>query len=259
MKRVYASAGFCLLLVVTHIGAPVLTQGSAEANELRTYGTASKTFLALSAWDFRPVHSAVQYELVVESGGEWNVRLNGSPVSGDLLAPVHLPDGALVTEIEAVFCDRGPTSAFLSALQIQPRLAGVQTAAGPLSTQEEMPGCVDRTVVLGVPVQVDNGTNSYFARVAFLNLDGTAETNGVISFGSMRIGYHLQVSPPPATATFDDVPTNHVFFPFIEALAAAGITSGCSTIPPLYCPDAAITRGQMAAFLSRALGLHFAP
>lgn len=42
----------------------------------------------------------------------------------------------------------------------------------------------------------------------------------------------------------------------IEAIAAKGITKGCN--PPtndLYCPDSSVTRGQMAAFLVRALGL----
>jgi len=41
---------------------------------------------------------------------------------------------------------------------------------------------------------------------------------------------------------------------FIEAIAADGITSGCN--PPVndrYCPDDPVTRGQMAAFLTRAL------
>jgi hypothetical protein len=42
----------------------------------------------------------------------------------------------------------------------------------------------------------------------------------------------------------------------INKLAEAGITKGCN--PPestLYCPDGSVTRGQMAAFLVRALGL----
>jgi len=65
----------------------------------------------------------------------------------------------------------------------------------------------------------------------------------------------LEVSAAPATASFNDVPTNHPFFKFIEALKASGITAGCSAAPPLYCPDAPLTRGQMAVFLSIALGL----
>ncbi len=39
-------------------------------------------------------------------------------------------------------------------------------------------------------------------------------------------------------------------------MAEEGITRGCN--PPVndrYCPDARVTRGQMAAFLVRALGL----
>ena len=46
-----------------------------------------------------------------------------------------------------------------------------------------------------------------------------------------------------------------IFEADIERLAAAGITRGCD--PPLnnrFCPDEPVTRGQMAAFLVRALG-----
>ena len=41
----------------------------------------------------------------------------------------------------------------------------------------------------------------------------------------------------------------------IDALAAAGITVGCSRDPLRYCPTRSVTRGQMASFLARALGL----
>ena len=43
--------------------------------------------------------------------------------------------------------------------------------------------------------------------------------------------------------------------PNIEAIFAAGITTGCSVSPSLFCPTQAVTRGQMAAFLTRALEL----
>jgi hypothetical protein len=71
----------------------------------------------------------------------------------------------------------------------------------------------------------------------------------------ITVRYRLQVSPAPEVATFGDVPTNHPFFQFIEALAASGITGGCGN--GNYCPDAPLTRGQMAVFLSKALGLHW--
>jgi hypothetical protein len=72
-----------------------------------------------------------------------------------------------------------------------------------------------------------------------------------------RVYYKLQISPDPATATFTDVPVGHPFHRFVEALVAAGITGGCGG--GNYCPDAPVTRGQMAVFLAGALGLHWAP
>src|SRR5262249_27676409 len=54
--------------------------------------------------------------------------------------------------------------------------------------------------------------------------------------------------------TFVDVLGTHPFFKFIEALVASGITSGCATNPRMYCPEAPVTRGQMAVFLLR--GVH---
>ena len=57
--------------------------------------------------------------------------------------------------------------------------------------------------------------------------------------------------PPGGTFTDDD---GNTFEGAIEAIAAEGITKGCN--PPtndLYCPDEPVTRGQMSAFLHRAL------
>ena len=64
--------------------------------------------------------------------------------------------------------------------------------------------------------------------------------------------------PPSDVDTFDD-DTGSIFEDSINRIAAAGITKGCN--PPandLYCPDAVVTRGQMAAFLVRAYG-HIGP
>ncbi len=61
--------------------------------------------------------------------------------------------------------------------------------------------------------------------------------------------------PPGDSDGFVDT-TGSVFAADIDALAAAGVTQGCN--PPSndrYCPDRAVTRGQMAAFLARALEL----
>ena len=58
--------------------------------------------------------------------------------------------------------------------------------------------------------------------------------------------------PPTATDYFSD-DNGKTGEAAINRLAAAGITSGCGV--GLYCPTAPVTRGQMAAFLDRALAL----
>jgi len=55
--------------------------------------------------------------------------------------------------------------------------------------------------------------------------------------------------------TFGDVPFNYWALDWINRLYAADITSGCSTNPLEYCPEASVTRAQMAVFLEK--GLHY--
>jgi len=80
-------------------------------------------------------------------------------------------------------------------------------------------------------------------------------TDNSLRFGAVELSWARTISPAPATATFSDVPTGHWAFRFVEALAAAGITSGCGGGD--YCPDAPITRAEMAVYLAAALGLHW--
>src|SRR4030095_721810 len=63
-------------------------------------------------------------------------------------------------------------------------------------------------------------------------------------FGWVEVWWHRTVSPAPGTASFSDVPTNHPFFQYIEAIKASGITSGCGA--DIYCPNKPVTRGQLA-------------
>lgn len=52
--------------------------------------------------------------------------------------------------------------------------------------------------------------------------------------------------------TFEDVPPTYWVWRFIENLAARGVSSGCGGSPPLYCPEANVTRGEMAVLLLRS-------
>ena len=55
-----------------------------------------------------------------------------------------------------------------------------------------------------------------------------------------------------ASHQFTDVPTSHTFHTDIARAKDAGLTTGCS--PTTFCPNEAVTRGQMTAFLNRGLG-----
>lgn len=57
----------------------------------------------------------------------------------------------------------------------------------------------------------------------------------------------------PPQGVFDDVPANAQHAAAVEGMRAAGITRGCSSTPPSYCPDDPVRRDQMASFLGRAL------
>jgi hypothetical protein len=65
-------------------------------------------------------------------------------------------------------------------------------------------------------------------------------------------------TPIPCQAgseVFADVPATHPFCSWIQQFYRDRITGGCSTNPLSYCPDAPVTRGQMAVFLERAIHL----
>jgi hypothetical protein len=82
--------------------------------------------------------------------------------------------------------------------------------------------------------------------------------DAIVTRGQMAAFLHRALSDtltPGSPAEFVDDNTS-VFEADIEWLGATGVTKGCN--PPSndrFCPNDAVTRGQMAAFLTRALGL----
>ena len=80
------------------------------------------------------------------------------------------------------------------------------------------------------------------------------ETQDAPAMLSTNLGGHSH-APPVFDGTFAD-DDGSVHEANIERLYAAGITVGCrGGDAPRFCPDDPVTRGQMAVFLTRALGL----
>lgn len=72
-----------------------------------------------------------------------------------------------------------------------------------------------------------------------------------------RLGFCF--TPPPATGTvFADVAAANIYAAWIEELERQGLTAGCGN--GNYCPDASVTRAQMAVFLlNTAYGPGYVP
>lgn len=82
----------------------------------------------------------------------------------------------------------------------------------------------------------------------------TNTTRGQMAVFIVRALFGGDNFPFNSTPFFTDVPSTHPFFRWIQKMRELGVTSGCTATT--YCPDGAVTRGQMAAFIIRArLGL----
>jgi hypothetical protein len=78
-----------------------------------------------------------------------------------------------------------------------------------------------------------------------------AVTRAEMAIFILRSKYGRNYTPPPATGTvFTDVPLDY-YAAWIEQLAAEKITGGCVPDGSQYCPNANITRAEMAIFLLR--------
>jgi len=239
--------GVLLRLAATAFALALLADGARGQDIPATFGTA-ESFLRLPATEFLPLNPTDGYTTTGNFGTSGQITRYGS---GDsfLVAPVHLPSGAQLVALQLGYCDLNSASN-RSSLQLvaMDRVGNVQYTSPAVPS---IFGSCDSNFVdlSGSNITIDNGQYSY--NLVFYNNIG----DGSESLAGARIGYRLQVSPPPDFVTFADVPTSHPFFQFVEALYHSGISSGCGA--GNFCPDAPVTRGQMAVFLAKALGLAY--
>jgi uncharacterized membrane protein YgcG len=85
------------------------------------------------------------------------------------------------------------------------------------------------------------------------NSGGSGGSNGSNGSGGSSGSGGAENPPTVGVVSFTDVPRGYVHAPAIERLAAASIVSGCA--PKRYCPNRAVTRGDLSAFLAAALKL----
>jgi hypothetical protein len=106
---------------------------------------------------------------------------------------------------------------------------------------------------------VDTGFSDWLDEGSDVTFDVTI-SNMVVDGVTVSHSYSVTLAGPwageEARGTFSD-DDGSVFESDIEWMAAEGITSGCNPSQgnTQFCPDDPVTRGQMAAFLVRALDL----
>jgi len=175
-----------------------------------------------------------------------------------------LPDGALVTRLCFDTRDSSQTGllfyAWIRADKLVPGGEGPSSQLLALVDSTNHSGfgssCSDDLAIAirdHVDVDGDGAPDAAAYRVGvFIGDPGTDISLG---FASVDVTWRRQVSPPPATPTFGDVPSSDGAWTSIEALAASGVTAGCGG--GNYCPDSTLSRRQMAVFLAKALGLQW--
>ncbi|MGH9379000.1 MAG: S-layer homology domain-containing protein [Thermoanaerobaculia bacterium] len=181
----------------------------------------------------------------------------GATIGGAAFAELqNLPHGAKLEQVDIRYVDNSTEAMEVTAFRIcYPDFDDGNLTALVLGVHETT-GAADfvRFASIG-PLDEDIDLQSCFYGVQVVSPNPCPEDGGLV-VAQVRAQWRRQVSPPPATATFGDVPTSHPFFQHIEALAVSGITAGCGGGGD-FCPDTPLTRGQMAVFLAKALGLHW--
>ena len=204
------------------------------------------TSVQVPEWQFRPTLDTDHYE---DTGPPQLSRYLVSSVSDPprLQASVSLPPGALLENVEFDVCDDRPAGSPPMTLLVAdaPLNYPIQLASTPGS------GCAS---VSAVDIGYTTGDSKLILWVFFAS-PGSPDIGPQTRVLGARLDYRLQVSPPPLTATFGDVPVSDAAFAYVEALAASGITAGCGG--GNFCPNSPVTRRQMAIFLAKALGLSF--
>ncbi|MGE5277178.1 MAG: S-layer homology domain-containing protein [Acidobacteriota bacterium] len=215
--------------------------GQAGVVFVRPAHPASEITYEKSAWDFH----AVVPGTATASGPEDLMRsIAGAGGGNELLAGMQLPAGSKIAGLEVTGCDESDTADLTASLLECPDPTGPCTKVASVSSTGA-PGCDFFATSVDGP-NLNNIGNTYA-----LSVQLGSDTK--VRFRNVRVYYKRVPSPPPLVATFADVPTNYIFFRGIEALAASGITSGCGN--GNFCPNDPVTRGTMASFLARALGL----
>lgn len=165
-----------------------------------------------------------------------------------------------------------------SATRLQPSTMAIGQAAGAIAAlavrdkilPTQIPTLEIQRAILqsGSPIVAFNDLdvkNPYFTGIQELAIRGIMRGYGQDIFGvndslprdqlAVMLARSLGLKVNAAQGIFADVPRSYWAAPEIEAMFTRNITSGCTTSPLSYCPSQAVTKAQLATFLTRMMPL----
>lgn len=166
-----------------------------------------------------------------------NIYRNG--VTGGCSASLYCPDSAVTREQMAVFLLRAKHGNDY----VPPPADGDVFADVPAS--RPMAPWIERLYAEGVTAGCSVSPLLYCPTSPI--------TRAHVSVFLLRALNGEDYDPPAASGVFDDLPAWHPMAAWVEELSSEGITAGCGG--GNFCPNAPVSRGQMAVFLVATFGL----
>ena len=254
MRRLSIGASLLVLvassLAAQTVSRPGIAAQASTTQRPETYGTQDYTITSLSALSFIPFDSNTTFATNIPDYYRYSTVASGQSRFG---TGAVIPAGAIIDYVGIGACD--PNGNAFSVDISEADDAGNSVPFVLINTNPDSNGPACGTYYNGTALNHQVLYNEKHTIQVEVIQALLSPNDGSARFSGVEIWWRQVVSPAPATATFNDVPTGHPFFQYIEALAASGITAGCGS--GNYCPDHPVTRGQMAVFLSKALGLHW--
>jgi parallel beta-helix repeat protein len=239
----------------------IATYGSAVSGFESDYNTVVNRFsidegntnMTLVAWqalgyDLHSTISTPAALFVNPAGNDFHLK-SGSPAidAGTSLAEVTQDlDG--IPRPQGSAYDTGCFELSHCTLSLSPGSAAFTRNGGSASITVAAPGGCNWTPVSNAGfITVTSGNGSGNGTVDYsvsVNTDPGTRSGTITVGGSVFTVYQA--------VDFIDVPSTHLFYTEISKIYARGITIGCGS--GNYCPEQAVTRQEMAAFIIRALG-----
>jgi hypothetical protein len=242
------AAGMGVLLIASSVTTAQVERAALTASvPPKAFGTEHQTITVVSGMEFRGL-GAFQVPDTL-SVGFWYCNVPPcDPEVDHYYTSLELPAGSVIDYIGVN--SASPGDGALGFTLHKRDADNLRTTLASYTIPGHTDFRTDYTGSLGISIP-ENAGHAYV-----LDIEHPLTDQPGSQIGYFEVAWKRRVSAPPSVATFSDVPSSHPFFQFIEALAASKITAGCA--PGKFCPEEPLTRGQMAVFLAKALGLHWA-